>query len=113
MTTAQIELPPKMIANFSRPAKHRVFPGGRGSGKTKGLAKMSAIYGYKFAEAGRVGLILSSREHLNSLDESSMEEIKAAIRSEPWLPRPGVSGVSRQTGRQLIFTGICQCHGLL
>lgn len=74
-----------MIANFSRPAKHRVFPGGRGSGKTKGLAKMSAIYGYKFAEAGRVGLILSSREHLNSLDESSMEEIKAAIRSEPWL----------------------------
>lgn len=85
MTTARIELPPKMIANFAQPAKHRVFPGGRGSGKTRGLAKMSAVYGYRFAEAGREGLILSSREHLNSLDESSMEEIKTAIRSEPWL----------------------------
>lgn len=46
---------------------------------------MSAVYGYKFAEAGRSGVILASREHLNSLDESSLEEIKAAIRSEPWL----------------------------
>ena len=85
MTTARIELPPKMAANFAQPAKHRVFKGGRGSAKTRGLAKMSAIYGYKFAEAGRSGVILASREHLNSLDESSLEEIKAAIRSEPWL----------------------------
>lgn len=46
---------------------------------------MSAVYGYKFAEAGREGIILASREHLNSLEESSLEEIKAAIRSEPWL----------------------------
>lgn len=82
---ARIELPPKMVANFSQPARHRVFKGGRGSAKTKGLAKMSAVYGYKFAEAGREGVILASREHLNSLDESSLEEIKAAIRSESWL----------------------------
>jgi len=31
------------------------------------------------------GVFLASREHLNSLDESSMEEIKVAILSEPWL----------------------------
>lgn len=37
------------------------------------------------AELGVEGVFLASREHLNSLDESSMEEIKAAIRSEPWL----------------------------
>lgn len=74
-----------MVANFAQQAKHRVFKGGRGSAKTRGLAKMAAIYGYKFAEAGRSGIILASREHLNSLDESSLEEIKAAIRSEPWL----------------------------
>ncbi|MEQ3625977.1 MAG: terminase large subunit [Celeribacter sp.] len=85
MTTARIELPPKLVENFSQPAKHRVFPGGRGSGKTKGLAKMAAVYGYRFAEAGREGVILASREHLNSLEESSLEEIKAAIRSEPFL----------------------------
>lgn len=85
MTAAKIFLPPKIVENFSQPAKHRVFPGGRGSGKTKGLAKMAGLYGYKFAEAGKSGVILASREHLNSLDESSLEEIKGAIRSEPWL----------------------------
>lgn len=46
---------------------------------------MTAIYGYRLAEAGREGVLLASREHLNSLDESSLEEIKKAIRSEPWL----------------------------
>lgn len=46
---------------------------------------MSAVYGYRFAEQGRSGVILASREHLNSLDESSLEEIKDAIKSEPWL----------------------------
>jgi phage terminase large subunit len=85
MTTARIELPPKMMENFSQPAKHRVFKGGRGGGRTKGCAKMSAVYGYKFAEAQRSGIILCSREHLNSLEESSLEEVKAAIRSEPFL----------------------------
>lgn len=85
MTTAQIELPPKMVANFSQPAKHRIFKGGRGSAKTRGCALMSAVYGYKFAEAGREGVLLASREHLNSLDESSFQEIKTAIRSTPWL----------------------------
>jgi phage terminase large subunit len=34
---------------------------------------------------GVEGIFLASREHLNSLDESSMEEIKAAIRSVDWL----------------------------
>lgn len=85
MTKVQIKLPPKMVANFSQPARHRVFKGGRGSAKTVGCAKMSAIKGYQFAEANRKGVILASREHLNSLEESSLEEIKAAIRSEPWL----------------------------
>ena len=80
-----LELPPKIIDNFAQPARHRVFDGGRGSGKTRSLALMTAVYGYKFAEAHREGVILASREHLNSLDESSMEEIKAAIRSVPWL----------------------------
>ena len=38
-----------------------------------------------FAEAGISGVILGGREYMNSLDESSMEEIKQAIRSIPWL----------------------------
>jgi phage terminase large subunit len=46
---------------------------------------MSAVRGYIFAEAGRTGVILAGREFMNSLDDSSMEEIKQAIRSVPWL----------------------------
>ena len=34
---------------------------------------------------GREGIILCARQFQNSLDDSSLEEIKAAIRSEPWL----------------------------
>jgi phage terminase large subunit len=85
MTTAQIRLPAKMVDNFAQPARHRVFKGGRGSAKTRGCATMAAVMGYQFAEGGREGIILASREHLNSLEESSLEEIKAAIRAEPWL----------------------------
>lgn len=82
---ARIEELPKITRNFAQPARTRVFKGGRGSGKTRGLAKRSAIRVYQLAELGVEGVFLASREHLNSLDESSMEEIKAAIRSEPWL----------------------------
>lgn len=81
----RIEEIPKITRNFAQPARTRVFKGGRGSGKTRGLAKRSALRVYQLAEMGVEGVFLASREHLNSLDESSMEEIKAAIRSEDWL----------------------------
>ena len=76
---------PLLTSNFAKPARTRVFKGGRGSGKTRGIALRSALRVYQLAEAGVEGVFLASREHLNSLDESSMEEIKAAIRSVPWL----------------------------
>src|SRR5690606_37283556 len=82
---ARIELPPKLIPVFSGRARYRGAYGGRGSAKTRSFAKMTAIRGYMFAEAGVSGMLLGAREYMNSLDESSMEEIKAAIRSEPWL----------------------------
>jgi len=82
---ATIEEISRISANFAKPARTRVFKGGRGSGKTRAIAKRSALRVYQLAELGVEGVFLASREHLNSLDESSMEEIKAAIRSEPWL----------------------------
>lgn len=82
---ARIEEIPKITRNFAKPARTRVFKGGRGSGKTRGLALRSALRVYQLAEMGVEGVFLASREHLNSLDESSMEEIKAAIRSQDWL----------------------------
>ncbi len=38
-----------------------------------------------FAQAGTAGVILCGREYMNSLEDSSMEEVKQAIRSVPWL----------------------------
>lgn len=37
------------------------------------------------SQAGESGLIVCGRQFQNSLDESSMAEVKAAIREEPWL----------------------------
>lgn len=46
---------------------------------------MTAIKAYMLAQSGASGVILSAREYMNSLEESSMEEIKQAIRAVPWL----------------------------
>jgi phage terminase large subunit len=85
MTQATVELPPKLIPVFTGDAFVRGAYGGRGSGKTMSFALMTAIRGMMFAEAGIRGIILCGREFMNSLDESSLEEIKHAIRSIPWL----------------------------
>jgi phage terminase large subunit len=85
MATAQVELPPKLIPVFSGEADVRGAWGGRGSGKTRSFAKMTAVRTYMWDQAGREGLILCGRQFMNSLEDSSLEEIKAAIRSEEWL----------------------------
>lgn len=85
MTTAKIELPPKLIPVFSGEARYRGAYGGRGSAKTRSFAMMTAVRAYMFAEAGVSGVILGCREYMNSLEDSSMEEVKQAIRSVPWL----------------------------
>lgn len=86
MSKVQIELPPKLIPLFSTPGlRYLASWGGRGSGKTRTFALMTAIKGYIFAEAGISGMILGGREFMNTLADSSMEEIKQAIRSVPFL----------------------------
>lgn len=82
---AKIELPPKLIPVFTGKADVRGAYGGRGSAKTRSFAKMTAVRAYMWAKAGREGIILCGRQFMNSLDESSLEEVKAAIRSEDWL----------------------------
>lgn len=85
MTTARIELPPKLIPVFSGSARYRGAYGGRGSAKTRSFAVMTAVRAYMFAEADQSGVILCGREYMNSLEDSSMEEVKQAIRSIDWL----------------------------
>jgi len=85
MTTAQVRLPPKLIPVFAGEADVRGAKGGRGSGKTRNFAKMTAVRAYMWDMAGREGIVLCGREYMNSLEDSSLEEIKAAIREEDWL----------------------------
>lgn len=85
MSTAQIAIPPKLIPVFAGEADARGAWGGRGSAKTRTFAKMTAVRAYVWAEAGREGIILCGRQYMNSLEDSSLAEIKAAIKSEPWL----------------------------
>jgi len=115
MTAAQIQLPPKLLPVFQGPARYRGAFGGRGSGKTRSFAKMTAVDGYRLGRAGISGMMLCAREHLNSLDESSMAEVKQAIASEPWLAQyyeMGEKYIRSRDGRiRYAFTGLRQNIG--
>ncbi len=87
MKPGQVELPPKLIDVFLGEADYRGAWGGRGSAKTRSFAKMTAVRAFQLATAGQEGIIVCGREFMNSLDESSLAEVKAAILSEPWLAR--------------------------
>ncbi len=80
-----IALPPKLRPVFSGKADVRGAYGGRGSAKTRSFALMTAVRAYKWAMEGSGGVILCGRQFMNSLAESSLEEIKAAIREMPEL----------------------------
>jgi phage terminase large subunit len=83
---AQLQIPPKLIPVFNTPnLRYRGAYGGRGSAKTRTFALMTAVQGYRIGQGGGTGQILCGREFMNSLDDSSLEEVKSAIRSVPWL----------------------------
>lgn len=108
---AQIEIPPKLIPVFATPnMRYRGSYGGRGSGKTRTFAKMTAVVAYQRAMNGESGVILCGREFMNSLEDSSLEEIKQAIRSEPFLEAffdIGEKYIRTKCGRiSYIFTGL-------
>lgn len=84
-TTARVALPPKLIPVFAGEADVRGAYGGRGSGKTRSFAKMSAVRAYMWAAAGRNGQILCGRQFMKTLADSSLEEVKQAILETDWL----------------------------
>lgn len=114
MTSVRVELPPKLIPVFSGEAMYRGSYGGRGSAKTRSFAKMSAVWGIRFAQAGLPGIIVCGREFMNSLDESSFAEVKAAIESEPWLAERYEVGEKfiRTRDRQIDYAFIGLRHNL-
>jgi len=111
--TARIEIPKKLIPVFAKPSgsvRYRYAYGGRGSGKTRTFALMSAVRAYELEKAGKSGVILCAREFQNSLDESSMEEVKQAIRAVPWLDSffdIGERYIRTKSGRiKYVFSGL-------
>ena len=110
MSVARIDLPAKLVPVFLGEAMYRGAHGGRGSGKTRSFAKMTAVRGLCYAQAGLDGIVLCGRQFQNSLDDSSMAEVKAAIESEPWL-RPhyelGEKFIRTRDGRiDFVFRGL-------
>jgi phage terminase large subunit len=81
----KVSLPDKLVPVFEGEARYRGSFGGRGSGKTRTFALMTAVKGYLWGQELRSGQILCGREFMNSLEDSSLEEIKQAIRSVPVL----------------------------
>lgn len=82
---ARIELPDKLIPVFEGEADVRGAHGGRGSAKTRSFATMTAVRGYMYGQAGISGQLLCARQFMNSLDDSSLEEVKRSIEDEPFL----------------------------
>lgn len=107
MTTAKIELPPKLVPVFRHPrgsVRYRGAYGGRGSGKSFSFALMAAVWGY--AEKLR---ILCTRELQVSIKESFHAEIKNAIASQPWLASAydvGIDYIRGKNGTEFVFRGL-------
>lgn len=83
--TIDLEIPAKLVPVFEGEADTRGAYGGRGSAKTRTFAKMTAVRAHMWDQLGRTGLILCARQFMNSLEDSSLEEVKTAIRETPWL----------------------------
>lgn len=76
-----VEIPEKLRGVFQGNARYRGAYGGRGSGKTRTFAKMLILRAIDFAFNKKVnGTIMCSRETMKSLKDSSMSEVKHAIK---------------------------------
>jgi phage terminase large subunit len=83
VTALRIALPPKLKPAFIGPADVRWSKGGRGSAKTRSFAKMLAARGMAYGLTGIKGQLVCARQFMNSLEDSSLEEVKRAIEEEP------------------------------
>src|SRR5690625_2308378 len=108
MTTPKVEVADKLIPVRSPPLgtfRYRVLRGGRGSGKSFSVAKMSAIWG-----ATQSIRILCTREFQNSIKQSFYAEVANAIESDPWLVTQYNVGRDfirhRTNGTEYLFAGL-------
>lgn len=64
---------------------YRIAKGGRGSAKTRTFALMSALRVLEMRDMGMSGVFLCGREFMNTLQDSSLEEIKQVIQDDEYL----------------------------
>ena len=108
MTRQPLRLPAK-LATALRPKlgsySYRLFAGGRGSGKSRGVAMRVADLGACYSLT-----ILCVREFQVSIKDSFFAELSAAIRSDPWLESQYIIGERFIKGRfnktEFIFRGL-------
>src|SRR5690554_5615279 len=106
--TLRIELSEKLVPVLSPPLgtfRYRVLRGGRGSGKSFSVAKMSAIWG-----AIQPIRILCTREFQNSIKQSFYAEVVNAIQSDDWLQTQYDIGRDfirhKHNGTEYLFAGL-------
>ena len=117
MSEVEIQIPEKMARLFTGTYRTRVARGGRGSAKTRSMALMSAIKGYEWGSQGRSGNILCTRALMNSLEDSSLEEIQGCIEEYPFLSdyyKCTKTGIQSRDGRiGYMFAGLTHNLGSL
>jgi phage terminase large subunit len=107
MSTAQVEIPEKLIPLFEKPLgsyRYRGAHGGRGSAKSRSFALMAAVFGYH--QRLRV---VCGRELQASIKESFYAEVKKAIESLPWLSynyEVGENFIRGKNGTEFLFKGL-------
>jgi len=103
------EIPPKLIPVFEGQADIRFGVGGRGGGKSWAFTKQLATRGAIYDSLGMSGVMLCIREFMNSLDDSSLQDLKNAILGDPWLSSVydvGERYIKTRSGRiKFIFAG--------
>lgn len=103
------EVPPKLVPVFTGKADVRWATGGRGGGKSWAFSYAAAVRGAIWDAKGESGVILCIREFMNSLDDSSLQDIKNAIQSSAWLSsvyEVGEKYIRTKSGRiKFIFSG--------
>lgn len=93
---------------FTTTALYRCLWGGRGSGKTRTIAEACLLWGMYFHSIGLHGQIVCAREFLNSLEDSSLAELKAVIEEKSELAAFWDVGANyiRSKDRKIYFTFI-------
>lgn len=103
------QIAPKLIPVFEGEADIRAAHGGRGGAKSIGFTKMLATKAAILDALKVSGVILCIREFHNSLEDSSLQDIKNAIQDDAWLSSVfdvGDKYIKTRSGRiKFLFSG--------